>query len=222
MPEAENAEEMFWSLSEVVKKTGLSTGQVQQAVKEGFLAVTVKGKYNPAATLLGLIKFLAKRVGTLPTYDSMAQCAAETGIPLGVIKQVRRTSRQAFRNTRISLQALLKEIFTAKKEMDYQALETKCTALLAQIELEKAQGLKLDKNEVRVAIRRAVSEFWFAYDRAAELELPPLLKGCDEDAIRRHLVETGGKMKATINAQLAKYAAAGNGEHKPKSPKTDP
>src|SRR5262249_7155627 len=133
--------------------------------------------------------------GTLPTYDSMAQCAAETGIPLGLIKQVRRTSRQAFQNTRISLQVLLREIFTAKREVDYAALETKCNALLAQIELEKAQGLKLDKNEVSIAIRRGVSEFWFAYDRAAELELPPLLAGCREDAIRRHLVEAGTKMK---------------------------
>src|SRR5262245_10311219 len=110
MLEAENAEELFWSLSEVVKRTGLTTGQVQQALKEGDISASVKRKYRPTATLLGLIKFLAKRVGTLPTYDSMSQCASETGIPLAVIKHVRRTSRQAFTNTRISLGPLLREI----------------------------------------------------------------------------------------------------------------
>ena len=217
MQQAEQPE-LTWSLSEVAKRTGVSVGMIVQAVKEGFIAASAKRQYLPAPTLLGLIKFLWKRLGTLPSYDNMKQCSAATGIPISIIKRVRRSSREAFQDTRISLGPLLKAVFEEKNEVDYQALKTKCEALIAQIELEKAQGLKLDKNEVSIAIRRAVSEFWFAYDRASELELPPLLKGCDEEAIRKHLVEAGSKMKATINAQLAKYAAAGNGEHKPKSP----
>ncbi len=207
--------ELTWSLSEVAKRSGLSVGMIGQAVKEGFIAVSAKRQYQPAPTLLGLLKFLGKRLGILPSYDNMRQCSAATGIPVSIIKRIRRTSREAFQDTRISLGPLLKAIFEEKNEVDYQALKTKYEALIAQIELEKTQGLKLDKGEVSVAIRSGISAFWFAYDRAAELELPSLLKGCDEEAIRRHLVEAGNKMKAVINAQLAKYAAGGNGEKTP-------
>src|SRR5262245_53789849 len=145
MPEPETAEPTYWSLSEVASRCGISIGLATQATKEAFVTPTVKGKYNPAAAILGICKFLAKRAATLPVYDSMAQCASATGIPLAVIKRVRRTARQAFRNTRIELGPLLKAIFATREEVDYQALETKCKALLAQIELERAQGLKLDK-----------------------------------------------------------------------------
>ena len=251
--------ELTWSLSEVAKRTGVSVGMIGQAVKEGFIAVSAKRQYQAAPTLLGLLKFLGKRLGTLPSYDNMKQCSAATGFPVSIIKRIRRTSREAFQDTRISLGPLLKEkigalwvdklqapqrAVAAYQEIlqlipnhpktvrvlrdlfaqagDYQALETKCKALLAQIELEKAQGLKLDKGEVGIAIRRAMGALWFGYERMAELELPSLLVGCGEETIRRHLVEAGNRLKATLSDELAKYAAGGKGEKTPEAPKLTP
>src|SRR6185503_7452634 len=77
-----------------------------------------------------------------------------------------------------------------------------------ELRLAKERGETLDKDKVGLAIRQCVSAFWHALDRAAELDLPPVLKGKDEAAIRDELKATVARMKKTIFAELEMHTCS--------------
>src|SRR5438046_527300 len=69
------------SLSQLIVLTGVPQGRIMQAVREGFVAATVRGQYQLVPALLGIIKFQNSRADKLPIYDNAAQVFAATGIP---------------------------------------------------------------------------------------------------------------------------------------------
>jgi hypothetical protein len=133
-----------------------------------------------------------------------------TGIPVSLIKAIRRTSKEPFKNQRIHLGPLLREIFADQKEdQDGEALgdamKKKYDGLLAKVRYEDAIGVTLNKDEASAAIGRAVSQFLFWYDRLAELEAPAALKGKDESGIRLWMVDAGKGAKDQMRTVLTKY-----------------
>jgi len=182
---------------------GLTVGDVQQATKEGYLSSDSKHRYHGGRALVGLVQHYKVRTTRLPTYDNAHACSAATGIPLTLIKSARR-SGDVLRSGHIDLEKLLRHIFSRRKEQDWRALREKCDALTAEANMQQARGEVLDKAETGAAIRRAVSAFWFALQRAAELEMPPILKGKDEAAVRAEMLAMAGRMKKTIFADLEK------------------
>lgn len=183
---------------------GVRLDALAQAIKEGFVKANAKKRYPVGTAIKGLFAYYQSRCERLPIYENVHQCHHATGIPLSVIKSARRLSKTGEGN-RIGLEALLKAIFTERKEEDWRALREKSDALRAQAELHEVQGKVLDKDEAGRAFRAAVAMFWQTLDRAAQLELPPLLKGCSEQQIRDELLSMTQQMKATIFAELDRH-----------------
>lgn len=198
------------SLSELAQVTGISAGKIGQAVKEGFVAKTAAGQYQLGPALLGLIRFLDSKASTLPTYDSVSQCAAATGIPASSIKQARRLTKEPFRGTRISLGPLLRAIFEQRGAEDWKALHEQWSAMREKIALDNDLKLRLDKAEVGHAIARGISSIFSELDQQTEVELPPMLKGCDEETIRNRLREAREKLRSSLAAEWSKLMHNGN------------
>ncbi len=203
-PPADATEPLSWSFSEIVKRTGVSTGLLQIAIKEGYVSATVRHKYQPANTLLGLIKFFQARHGKLPTFDNAEQCAAATGIPLAMIKAVRKRSQAAFVGKRIDLGKLLRDLFIVREERDWRQVREQAEAEVAEINARIRKNEILEKSEVKDAINRAMSKLFLALNQGSEVGLPPLLKGCDEVTIRNHLLSRDNDLKTSLTAEWGK------------------
>lgn len=193
------------TLAELVTETGVSPGKFQQASKEGFIASNSKKQYPHIETLVGMVKFLATRADSLPVYDNIDQCSAATGIPPGVIKAMRKKSKDAFNNRGILLGPLLKQIFGSDDDTDWGEHKKKWDAIQSEVKGKEALGETLSKEAVGQSIRRGISGFFFQFDRIAEIELPPALKGRDEVGIRDGLIAAGKKLKSVVTAELNRY-----------------
>jgi hypothetical protein len=200
----------LWTVAEISKHTGVGIGDINQAIKEGCIPKAGKATYEPGRAIKGLFAFFSQHRAELPVFDNVEQCSGATGIPVSLIKAIRRTSKEPFKNQRIHLGPLLREIFADQKEdQDGEALgdamKKKYDGLLAKVRYEDAIGVTLNKDEASAAIGRAVSQFLFWYDRLAELEAPASLKGKDETGIRQWMVDTGKVAKDQLRVVLAKY-----------------
>jgi hypothetical protein len=200
----------LWTVAEISKHTGVGIGDINQAIKEGHIPKAGKATYEPGRAIKGLFAFFTTHRGELPVYDNVEQCSGATGIPVSLIKAIRRTSKEPFKNQRIHLGPLLREVFADQKEdQDGEALgdamKKKYDGLLAKVRYEDAIGVTLNKDEASAAIGRAVSQFLFWYDRLAELEAPAALKGKDENGIRLWMVDAGRGGKDQMRTVLTKY-----------------
>jgi len=193
------------SLTQVAQIVGLPPATVVQATKEGFLTADTRRRYHVGQAIRDLFRYYQDLSSRLPVYENMNQCSAATGIPLTVIKSAKRGAAKLGTASRIDLGALLRQVFDGSKEQDWRKLREKCDALRSEAELEKVRGEVLDREQVGMAIRTCVSTFWHALDRAADLELPPALKGKDEAAIRVELKAAIERMKKTIFAALDEH-----------------
>src|SRR5881394_414834 len=106
-PQEDKSDTGLRSLPQLIVLTGVPQGRIMQAVREGFVAATVRGQYQLGPALLGIIKFQNTRQDKLPTYDNAPQCSAATGIPESVIREARRVKPLGSDN-RISLEILLR------------------------------------------------------------------------------------------------------------------
>ena len=203
-PAEETQEPKLWSFSEIVKRTGVSTGTLQIAIKEGFVTAAMRHKYHPAVTLIGLIKFFQTRYGKMPTFDNAEQCSAATGIPVSAIKQVRRSSQAAFMGKRIDLAKLLRDLFALREEKDWRKEREEAEARSAIVQARKDENAVLIKADVKQAINAAMSKLFLALSQRSEVGLPPLLKGCDELTIRNHLLASDEHLKSILAAEWGK------------------
>jgi hypothetical protein len=206
--------------AKIITLTGITTGVFAEAAKSGALKRLKGGVYDSTATLAGLVRYLHERQNSLPVYDSVAQCSAATGIPEGVIKMVRRKSKEGFAGQRVHLGPVLRSIFAVgegEMESDWKGLKMKYEALLTEIELKEAQDETLDKDATGSAIKRCMALLFATLDRGAEIELPPALKGLDEAAARDVLVGYILKMKAAMRDGLGELIK--EGEASESSPK---
>jgi hypothetical protein len=198
------------SVAELVQLTGVSAGQIAVAVRTGFVAAAQRGRYQIGLALVGLIKFLNARVGTLPTYDNPAQCSELTGIPLAAIKAARRAGKVG-QDGRISLAPLLKVLFDDHGE-NWIEMQSKFAALREKGRYELETGEMIPKSDVAAAIQRANAVFWRMMDQRSNVDLPPLLEGLDALQRQQELVRSDTELKKAWCGELATLTR--NGEAK--------
>jgi len=123
----------------------------------------------------------------LPIYDSMASCAAATGIPLGLLKRAKKGGCQAFRANRVNLSELLPWLFAQGDDAavgNWQEALVEFKARRERLRYERDKGNSIDRDLVRSAVQRGVSAVFGSLDRLFVNELPPVLRGLDEIPIR--------------------------------------
>jgi hypothetical protein len=198
------------SVAELAQLTGVSPGQIAVAVRTGFVAPAQRGRYQLGPALVGLIKFLNARVGTLPTYDNVEQCASATGIPVSVIKQARR-SKQLGPVGGIPLAPLLKVLFEEHGE-NWAEMQNKFSALREKGRYEQEAGELLPKTDVARAIAKGTALLFGLIDRQATLEFPPMLVGLNERECQNVLVTGAESLKANFKNELDHLTGNGNGK----------
>jgi hypothetical protein len=198
------------TLADLCKLTGLSAGRIAQAVKEGHVVKTGRGVYSVSAAIKGLFKFFDSHWGKLPTFDNVEQCSEQTGIPVSIIKGVRRKSKAPFVNQRIHLAPLLKEIFSETEDGDtnWKNVKDKWDALFSKARTERALELSMDRDQTARAIDEACAKYFQVRERWDQLEGPSSLKGCNEEQIRERLADASKRMDKALRETLS----AGQGE----------
>src|ERR1044072_4622106 len=164
------------SLSEIVTLTGVPAGKISYAVKEGFIASTVRGRYQLGPTLVGLVKFFAARAAQLPVYDNASQCSAATGIPIPVIKQARKT-KSLGHGGNVSLATLLQVIFEQGADQDWPKLKAKFAALREQTRHERETGALIPQVEVAGSLRASGTSIKSILRQRLENEYPAFVSG---------------------------------------------
>jgi hypothetical protein len=77
------------------------------------------------------------------------------------------------------------------------------------LKLSKERDEVIEKAVAGPQIARAITAFWNALDRIAEIELPCDLKGCDENQIREKLCAAFHRVKASLRDELEAMAEGG-------------
>ena len=181
-----------------------------QAVREGFVAATVRGQYQIGPALLGIIKFLNSRQDKLPIYDTPAQCSSMTGIPLGAIRQARRI-KQLGSNNLISLDILLRVLFADNGE-NWTEMQSKFAALRQKQLYEQENGMWIAKSEAAHTIKRGLAGFFRSLEQRSNVDLPPTLVGLEASEIQRELVKSDDELKNNLLKEWSLLAR--NGEAK--------
>lgn len=160
-------------------------------------------------------------IGTqgFPVYTSMASCAAATGIPLIVLKQLKEEGSPAFRFSRIDFKALIPDLIAARSKRKSgdaakadEISETNQSAVLnywrAQREkskFEREQGQLASKSQVQRDLIAAMAELYGSLDRVFCNQLPPSLIGLHELDIRKRCKVEIERMKDAMRACFRKY-----------------
>ncbi len=207
----EATDQTFKPLSDLLTLTTASEEDVRQAVKRGFVPKPEKGKYHLSRAVVGMVKYFkaqSAEAGALPVYDSMGQCAARSHVPLSVQKSAKRAGCPAFKWNRVALGPLLEWIFSKGEDAENWPTRLKrAEALIKEIALEKAKDETLDKADIHFAVSKATNLLFNELDRAANVELPPLLRGLDALDIQRALLLSNKKVKENFISGLAAFGS---------------
>jgi hypothetical protein len=143
---------------------------------------------------------------SLPLYDSMTSCAAQTGIPLDTIKLAKRGGCVAFKNRRVALGPLLRWLFQNQNEdgINWGNELNKAKTLRERIRLRHDEGETLDRGQVAHDIAKASALYWGELDRAINSELPSSLSGKSPIEICKELNAMAESLKAALRAGLEK------------------
>ena len=145
----------------------------------------------------------------LPTYDSMKACAAATGIPLETLKLAKRKGCEGFRSTRVSLGPVLRWIFSQGDESDinWSAELNKYKAQREEIRLAQDRAEVIPRSDVVEGVGAAMGELFGSLDRVLLSELPPVLKGLSEKAIRAKCENHIENLKEKLRHAFAKISS---------------
>lgn len=198
------------TMAELVAETGLSAARIAMAARGGFIAQTVRGRYDRIPTLLGLIRYGESCRGQLPVYDNAAQCSSATGIPIATINQAKRKSSLGT-SSNISLSILLGVLFSQNGENVSEGKD-KYSLLREKQRYEKEAGLLIPKSDVAHDVKRGLSVLFRQLDQRSNVDLPPALKGLDAAEIQQELVKADEELKSVLMREWS--ALMRNGEVK--------
>jgi len=144
---------------------------------------------------------------TLPVYGSMQACASATGIPLQVLKRSKKKGCPAFRATRVHLGELLPWLFAQGDDAavgNWADALVEAKAKRERLKLEREKGEAIGRDLVKSAVQCGVSAVFAGLDKRFVNELPPVLKGLDELAIRDRVRTSIEKLKADLRVEFAR------------------
>lgn len=136
----------------------------------------------------------------------MQQCAASTGIPIGLIKRAKKAGCSAFKSNRVDLRLLLPAVIGAQGP-DWGEEDRKWSAEARKLKFQKDQERFWEKDEVDQAIAAAVGVLFREIDRLFNIELPPQIKGLDEIGCQKHMLDGAERCKRVLKAELKKFAS---------------
>lgn len=144
---------------------------------------------------------------SLPVYDSMNSCAASTGIPLALLKRSKKKGCPAFRATRVYLGELLPWLFAQGDDAavgNWADALVEAKAKRERLKLDREKGEVISRDLVKSAVQTGVSAVFAGLDKRFVNELPPVLKGLDELAIRDRVRSSIEKLKADLRVEFAR------------------
>lgn len=144
---------------------------------------------------------------TLPVYGSMAACASATGIPMVILKRSKKSGCPAFRATRVHLSELLPWLFAQGDDAavgNWADALVEAKAKRERLKLEREKGEAISRDLVKSAVQCGVSAVFAGLDKRFVNELPPVLKGLDEIAIRDRVRTSIEKLKADLRVEFAR------------------
>jgi len=144
---------------------------------------------------------------TLPSYDSMNSCSAATGIPLMVLKRSKKAGCHAFRSTRVYLGELLPWLFAQGEDAavgNWADALVEAKAKRERLKLEREKGEVIGRDLVKSAVQTGVAAVFSGLDKRFVNELPPVLKGLEELAIRDRVRGAIERLKADLMTEFAK------------------
>lgn len=119
----------------------------------------------------------------LPSFSSMAECVAQTGIPLHVLKQAKRAGCDAFdSHNRVNLRKLLVFLFKEGEDgdeggTDWNLRAKRAKALLDEMELKEREGKMRNVDDMRSEWDRCAAKACAVMTQKFVTELPPRCDG---------------------------------------------
>lgn len=153
---------------------------------------------------------MARPRNNLPTYPSMASCSSATGIPLTVLRKLKKSGCDAFSAVgAVNLSKLLTWVFSEKSDesdddagIDWIKEKAKTQTLRERIKLAQDERQVIGRDEVAHGIKAGVAILFADLERIFASELPPVLKGLDELSIRGKVLEEIETMKASLRQKF--------------------
>lgn len=141
-------------------------------------------------------------------FDSISNCSSVTGIPKSILLSAKRNGCPAFRNQRVYLLEFLQWWFNEGIEdenndgIDWAVKYKRALALREEIKLAEDQKKLVKWDSVEYTLKAAMSLLFGSLDRIFCQELPPILKGLDEVAIRCQCQDEIEKLKTDIKNKM--------------------
>lgn len=133
----------------LARLSGLTERRLRELAAEGWLPRPANGQYPLVPAIQGLLRYYREaeqRRSVQDSYDSMASCAAATGIPLTALKHAKRQGCPGFRGSRVYLGPLIRWLFETpdRSPLNY--------------EQERAQHVVLQNAKLKVQLRQLKAE----------------------------------------------------------------
>ena len=135
--------------AQLASLSGLTDRYLRQLAAEGWLPRPTRNEYPLVAAIQGLLRYYRERDEKRvlqDNYDSIASCAAATGIPTTAIRHAKRNGCPAFRGSRVYLAPLIRWLFETpdRSPVNY--------------EQERAQHVVLQNAKLKVELRNLKRE----------------------------------------------------------------
>ena len=143
----------------------------------------------------------------LPIYDSIAACANAVGIPVPVLRKAKKSGCPAFRSNKVYLGELLPWLFAQGEDSavgNWADALVEAKAKRERLKLEREKGEVIGRDLVKSAVQTGVAAVFAGLDKRFVNELPPVLKGLDELAIRDRVRASIERLKADLMKEFAK------------------
>ena len=134
---------------------GLSERHLRRLAEAAWLPCPVRNQYPLVAAIQGLLRYYREREKNFTVrdlYPSFESCAADTGIPVELLRRAKRQGCQALRGNRVEMGPFLRWWYTSgeKTTINYDR--------------ERAQQMVLQNTKLRLALRRLKRELVPAED----------------------------------------------------------
>lgn len=140
----------------------------------------------------------------MPMFDTLAQCAAATGVPLAALKMAKGDGCEAFRHGRVDFGVFIRWFFAhdGGENTDWAKENKRLDALIKRVRLAELERKVINFAAVNQFMQGLVGQAFFGeLDRMGQ-EYPPALKGRDEVAIQQHIAADVEKVKRELKSRL--------------------
>ena len=148
----------------------------------------------------------SREVGTLPVFESMAQCHDATGIPLAILKAGKVKSQTS--GSRVDLEKFLRWFFSPKKNedaTDWHNLGKKWTAEFKRMEVEEKEKTLVQFSLVENFMSELFGGMFADMERILKSDFPSNLEGLNQLEIFKRGEQESERLKEKFRVRLKKW-----------------